>query len=145
MKYLPVAVAALLTLTACGKQGETQEEIEACVGDFAEKYCNYELHEALKLCTPESRKWIAYTASNITDDDLAILRAQDEGAVADVTDIEQSDSDSSAMATVVVSNFMFADSIGKPGRMVDEGTFLLPVVRRNGRWLVNLQSVVKPQ
>jgi len=70
-------------------------------------------------------------ASNVTEADLDILRAQTDGAEAEVIAIFFGQDDTTAVATVHVANIMLTDTIGRPGHMVEEAEYSIPAVFRS--------------
>ena len=46
-----------------------------------------------------------------------------------------------AEAVLRVTNVMLADTLGRPGRIVDEAVFTVKLVRRSGRWLVRMEGL----
>lgn len=125
----------------CASGDKDREEAEAAALAFANAYFNYDFDEAAKFCTEDSRRWLAFAASNVYGADVEVLRNMDTGATADVTDVDFSDGDSTAVATVEVANFMQRDTIGKAGRVIDEAEFALTLVRSDGRWKVRMASL----
>ena len=73
---------------SCGEEGRTYEAIETTAIDFANAYFNYDLVKAQTMVDDQSKKWLRYEASNITEADLELLRMQDEGATVTVDDCE---------------------------------------------------------
>lgn len=135
---LPAAAAAILLSAACNNVSDREMRVREDIGMFANRYFNYNFPEALTLCTPESAKWIRLAASNVTEADLDVLRAQERGAEAEVVSVDFGSGDTTAVATVRVSGFMLADTIGAPGHIVAGAEYRIPAVRRDGRWLVRM-------
>lgn len=141
MKIAACLSAFVCLFAACDRSSEAvKDAITQDVICFAEPYFNYQFNNAVAFCTPESRKWLVFAASNVTEADLDVLRQQAEGAEVEVSSIEIT-TDTTAMAGVDVSNFLLADSIGRPARIEAEGRFILPVVLRGGRWLVRMEGL----
>lgn len=136
-----IAATVILLFVACKNTPEIEDEIRNDIGKFADSYFNYDLHKTLEYCTPESRKWIQYAASNIKERDLVVLRSQEKGAKTEIKDIEISDDDSTAVVKIQVSNFMQTDTIDSPGRMTDNTFYRIKAVKRNGRWLVRMEGL----
>lgn len=141
MKFKQIIAAFIILCSACGNDSDDKETIRKDIGDFATFYFNYNFHDALRFCTPESKPWISFIASNIGEEDLEVLRSQEEGAVADIEEISINSDDSTAVVTVRVENYMKLDTIGHCGTMEKEGIFHLPVVKREKRWLVKMEDL----
>ena len=86
-KWALAALVALGAMSCESRQSACNKEIEKCVEGFSDAYFNYDLAKALEFCTPESRKWIEFLASNIGEADLEVLNAQEKRAQAEVKDI----------------------------------------------------------
>lgn len=139
--FMPLLAGTCLSLVSCndvpnGEKKELDKEVTA----FADAYFGYDFDLALQHCTPESRKWLVYAASNVHEEDLETLRSQEEGTSAEVIDYDF-DSDTTGTAIVEVHRFLQTDSIGQPGRMVDQATFSLPIVHTGGKWTVRMEGL----
>lgn len=145
MKFRILIIAAMILLAACGRNSDNTENIKSDVGEFAKYLFNYDFHNAMKFCTPESRKWILYMASNINEDDLRILRSQENGATVEVSDISTNWTDSTGTATVKVNNFMQLDTIGHSGRILREGIFKFSFVHSGNRWTVRMEGLPRSE
>ena len=107
---------------------------------FADKYFNYDLAGAAGLCTPESGKWIAFAASNVTQEDVDMLNAREESAECSAETVELT-GDSTATAECRVENFLRPDTLGRPAEMTGEAVYAISLVKRNGRWLVKMEGL----
>ncbi len=135
-------VCPLLLLAAgfgCGNAD--RDDAEAAALAFAQAYFNYNFDEAAKFCTQDSHRWLAFAASNVYGADIEVLRNMDTGATVNVADMDFSDGDSAAVATVEVFGFMQRDTIGRAGRVVEEGVFTLSLVRSGGQWKVRMAGL----
>ena len=154
MRYFPAALERLTEQFAKlpGIGGKTaqrlafhllslpQEEAE----EFANAYFNYDLAKAQLMVDEQSKKWLSYEASNITEADLELLRMQDKGATVTVDDSDCFAD--SAIVTVTVNDFLLADSLGSKGRMVDEKTFTIRLVQdANGKWKVRMGGPLRSE
>ena len=121
---------------SCGEEGRTYEAIETTAIDFANAYFNYDLVKAQTMVDDQSKKWLRYEASNITEADLELLRMQDEGATVTVED--------SAVVTVTANNFLLADSLCSKGRMVEEKTFTIVLLQDSSKkWKVRMEGPLR--
>lgn len=135
----------LATGFGCGSGNSDRDKAETAASSFAQAYFNYNFDEAAKFCTQDSRRWLSFAASNIYEADVEVLRNMETGATAEVTDMDFSDEDSTAVATVEVANFMQRDTIGKAGRVIDAAVFALTLVRRDGVWKVRMASLPRSE
>ena len=127
---------------SCGEEGRTYEAIETTAIDFANAYFNYDLVKAQTMVDDQSKKWLRYEASNITEADLELLRMQDEGATVTVDDSECFED--SAVVTVTANNFLLADSLCSKGRMVEEKTFTIVLLQDSSKkWKVRREGPLR--
>lgn len=134
---------ACLVMACGGASRDEKEKIEHEIQGFSEAYFNFRLHDAAGYCTADSKKWIMYFASNITEHDLETLRSKESDATVRVTDIRFNEADSTGTACITVSNAMILDSIGKPGRVADEAEYKLNFVCNNGRYRVRMAGPLR--
>ena len=132
---LIVAVTTTMMMAcAC----EEYEVVANSAKDFAQHYFNFRLKQAATLCTQESKKWIEFRATNITQEDLDVLNSQTDTAVCDIEESEVNGSEATAL--VSVSNFLLCDSIDKSGHMCVQRNFKLSLRKTGDRWLVVLHK-----
>jgi hypothetical protein len=126
-------VALLLLPTGCHDGDEDQ--LKAYADSFSTAYFNWQFAKAQPYCTPESRIWLLFASSQVTQEDVDSLRAQPEGASVKIEDVDY-DSDTSAVVSVTVRNFLPMDTIGKRGPAVERADYLLSVCYRDSLWRV---------
>lgn len=126
---------ACILLFGCSRNERDQraKDIEA----FTYAYINFQMDNAAGYCTPESRLWLSLIASNLTENDLELIRSQEEGPSVQLTDMKEG-SDSTATAFLKISHAVRLDSIGRPARLVESTVIRLQLVKRGERWLVAL-------
>lgn len=127
------------TVTSC-KEDNEEEKIENGACRFAEYFFNCLYKDAMKLCTPESSKWLSYAASNISQDDIDILNSQKDDATCESTDVIMPD-DTTAVVTMKVKNFLMMDSIGVPSKIKESALYTIVMRKRDGRWKAHLDSM----
>ena len=66
--------ALALSLTACSMLRDDDQATAVAV-EWGEAFFNCDYHAAEALCTPESRRWLQFAASNTTQHDLDMLKA----------------------------------------------------------------------
>lgn len=139
-------IVSMLSLTSCNKNNEDQalEEITGTVDEFAEYYFNFDLNGTIKTCTPESKKWLSFLASNIRQEDIDILKAQKEGSWHETGDIIFT-SDSTVNVECKVFNFLKIDTLGRAGSMTEHATYKIPLVKRNGKWKVKMEAPLQSE
>lgn len=125
---------------ACTGRKDGSEQADEAALRWGAAYFNYDLKEAARLSTPESRKWIEFVASNMTEGDVELLRSLDEEPAVELYECVQ-ENDSTWTVGLDVSHFVEPDTIGQPGRLTEEGDFRVTVVSRNGRAYVKMEGL----
>ena len=133
---LMMLVSMLLSSCGDGQHNDSRTVVES----FANAYFNWRFKEAESFVTYESRRWLAFAASQVDSEDIDSLRAMEFAATAEVEDIEEID-DTTSLATVNVMNFLASDSIGKHPRIEAERKFQIPVAFDGKRWRVKLTQL----
>ena len=141
-KNIILAATALMTICACTSDKD-KEEIENTARDFASCYFGCHFDEAIKLCDKESRKWIVFTATNISDDDIAVLNSSEVSPQYDIKEVSVDD-DSTATAIVEAKEYMRASDIDTTAVISPEDTYTFKLRKRGGKWLVSLDMVPTP-
>lgn len=131
----------LLFVTACSNTLE--DEAYQSVQAFADRYFNWQFTGTRRMVTPSSTPWIDYMSSQVRQADVDTLRSMKEGAAVSIDAIEIGDDDSTAHAEVTVSHFLSMDSIGQAGQLKEKAHFDIPLVRHQGKWLVNLSAPLR--
>ena len=141
---LNILFACCTTLTmlvgnsACSS--DNKDQLKNTVDSFSTTYFNWRFPAALKYCTPQSRQWLVFAASQVNKSDVEALRNKQEGASCKIDDIDVKD-DSTATVKVVVSNFLAMDTIGLAPKAIAEKTFHLQATQRQGTWKIVLEGL----
>ncbi len=137
--------ASAFLLIACGlRKGKEEEKALLQARGFAENYFLFQFDEAYSYCTPESKTWIAWKASNINADDLksfnraGVLPEIEIGAFR-----QEAMNDSCASVYCTVYNELASDSLERSGTVISKRVYLLPLVKRNGEWLVKMAGPLR--
>ena len=134
-------ILALFFLVSCGGNGyDDDDTISLSADSFATAYFNYDFEAAARHATPETEKCLRFAASNVIEDDIEILRSQDEGAAVESGDVNRT-SDSTAVLRCKVTNFLKRDTLGRPGHMVSKAYCTFGLVLRGSKWLVDVSSI----
>ena len=128
-------------LSACSSMnGDDQEATEAAI-KWAEAYFNYDFHEAEKYATPESRQWLQFAASNTTERDLQLVQENEGGASVEVNDFFPDANDTLRVVSLTVHDYGSTTMPADSARLVDEGTFTITTVLRDGVWKVRMEGL----
>ncbi len=107
-------------------------------------YFNLDFVGAVPFCTIESKKWLSFISSNISQADVDIIRTQQVGATHEIGEIEHI-CDTFVVANCSVFNFLRVDTLGISGCITEQAVFRIPVVKRNGKWLVKMEGLLQSE
>lgn len=144
--YFTLSTCLLILFHSCSDMPKTKddEEIITVTDNFASCYFNFNFMKAKLFCTPESEKWLKFSASNITQEDIEILNNLPKGASCEPGEIRHIN-DTSAIADCNVSDFLRIDTLGKPGEVTRHGMYKIPVIKRNGKWMVKMEGPLQSE
>ena len=135
--------ALALSLTACSMLRKDDDQATAVAVEWGEAFFNCDYHAAEALCTPESRRWLQFAASNTTQYDLDMLRQQ--AAQVEATEFFPEASDTLRVVELVVRNSVSPTIHGGESAQVEEALFHVTVVKRNGSWQVRMASLPRSE
>ena len=139
-KRWPLVLCLLTGLGAAGCTNKEEEQVNSRAKEFAENYFNLRFDKAYGNCTEDSRKWMAFRASNITEHDLEAVRSAPEEAYVSSTECQQIN-DSTALVRCIVCQALAADSLEQQkGRIDPEAAYLIPLRKEGRRWLVRMEG-----
>ena len=104
-KRWPLVLCLLTGLGAAGCTNKEEEQVNSRAKEFAENYFNLRFDKAYGNCTEDSRKWMAFRASNITEHDLEAVRSAPEEAYVSSTECQQIN-DSTALVRCICRRFV---------------------------------------
>lgn len=133
-------IIAMLSFASCNHPG-SEENLTDTADSFSCHYFNWQYEKAIPYTTKESEKWLRFVASQVHQVDVNMLRSMDEGASCEIGDVTYLQDDSLATVRVDVKNFLCMDTIGTKSHIVNKATFILNMVYKNEKWLVDLNSV----
>ncbi len=133
-----LAILSSLALTAC--ETKDDELVETTSKTFANEFFNLRYGNAATLCTQESRKWLEYSASNVSQDDLDLVNNYPDTATCEVMDISMTDV-SEATVKLKVHNFLDNDSLENKSRICSTAVFSFNLHKENDNWKVVLDAL----
>ena len=136
MRKLLFILSVTLMIACSENDTAKQHHAGSAAIDFAEAYFNFDYAAALTHATHDSKPWVQFVAMGITHDDIEILNELNDCYLV---------SDTSAIASLSVRDYLLADSLGAPLQHRDADNYTLSVVEHNGQWLVKLTDIPRPQ
>lgn len=115
------------------------ENIKSTADDFSYNFFNYRFEKAMRLCTTETKQYISYIATNITEEDIDNLHKKETAAKCEAEDITLLN-DSCAEICCTVTDYYAKDVIGEAGRTINRSEYIIMLVKDNGKWLVKKVS-----
>ena len=134
-----LVLALSLLLAACDMIQNDDNEATSTAVQWGEAFFNCDYHAAEALCTPESRRWLQFAASNTTQQDLDLLKQH--AAQVEATDFFPEANDTLRVVELVVRNSVKPTVAGEEPSQTDKAVFHTTVVKRNGSWLVRMASL----
>ena len=131
-----------LTMASCNAGFEGDDAALDVASQWADAYFNCDFHEAANYATPESDKWLRFAASNTTEQDLQVLQGN---ATATADDYFTVANDTLRVVTLHVRNFLKPAVVGSTPQLQEEGTFLVTVVKRDGKWKVRMEDLPRSE
>ncbi len=128
-----------MTLSACNLDNLTHERAAETAEQWAEAFFHANFERATQYVTPDSRRWLQFAASNITQHEVDLLNATD--AEVEVEDIVSSDQDTLVTAVVKVNNYVAPALLGQQSAVQQEGIFSVTLVEHDGKWLVRMADL----
>lgn len=129
----------MVLFVACGDKSTYDESLEAAAqaDSFATYYFNWRYVDAARFATAESRQALSFVASNVNDSDIVALRQKAKAASVSV-DEPLASSDSTFTISIEASDYLKKGKIGEPAVLTRKGNYELQLVKRDGKWLVNM-------
>jgi hypothetical protein len=137
--FLLLSVAIM---ASCNIGQEGDDVALSVAADWADAYFNCDFHEAASYATAESEQWLRFAASNTTEQDLQTVKG---GATATADDYFTVANDTLRVVTLHVRNFLKPVAVGEPAQLQEEGTFLVTVVKRDGKWKVRMEGLPRSE
>lgn len=132
----------LVCLLACHElTGSPSTDGERTATAWAESYFRFHIKEAVRWTTPESVRWLRFTASNLTERDLSALSSCDNDIEVSIDESSDVVSDTLQTVTLRIDHALVADTIGRPAHLVDDYRMTVVVVRRPDGWKVRMEGL----
>ncbi len=137
--FLLIVAFLVMVLSACNLSKLTHEKAAKTAELWAEALFHADYQEAQQYVTPDSRRWLQFAASNITQHDLDLINATD--IAVETMDIHESDNDSLVTAVIKVSNYVAPALLGQESTVQQEGIFSVRLVEHDGQWHVRMAGL----
>ncbi len=127
-----------LLLLSC--ESDTKEQVNDAAEGFAKEFFNWHYCEAMPYVTAESAEYMKFLATNVTEDDVQMLRSMESGAEINVENCNITDGDSVAYVDMTIENFCHADTIGRPAILHESAKVTLLLMHRGEKWQAVVSS-----
>lgn len=129
-----------LVLLACSEGNQSEQSAKQAAEHFCKAFFEYDLTTAYDLCAHESQSWLQFVATNVSQADLDVVNAQEDGPEVSVGNVRLLN-EKTATADVSVSNFVSMDSLGHMAHLVNEAEYRLTLVVEDGTWKVRAEGL----
>ena len=135
-------VLLIFSLSACNINKEyTQPELIA--EKFASYYFNYDFNKAFSLCTEESKQWITFHVSKISQDELDYKNQHKITSTAKV--VESIYYNDSLVKTTVILNKVIKKSLYNDSVFCESGRTEVTLVKRGENWLIKMEAPLQSE
>ena len=141
MKYYYPLFLTLILASCQLSNNDIADGADRVLNEWADAYFNFDYKKAMEYMTPESGKWIRFAASNITEQDIKFIKAQQLPTQIDICDRQLTEGDSICNATIHVVNFIQLGIDANHNQVIDEDDFKIQLVKRNGDWFVRTEAL----
>ena len=146
MKNLFVIFFLAVFFGACSERDvQDREAAGKCAVEFMEKFFSFKFPEAELLCTSDTRDWVVWYVSNITETDIDSIHRIPNSPKVELQSVVPDSTDTTAVAYCKARDFYCLDSLGQHGRMIDEAVFRLSLVRECGEWRVRMEGPLQSE
>lgn len=138
---LSILIVSLL-LTSC--ETETEKQVERVAFSFIDSYFSWHFEKSAEYVTDDSRKWISFLASNISEEDIAEFNKLRE-------DIDYSCSDTKMLSDTTAEVRVYAHNVVLPMdfkggvTVCKEASYTLSVKKENTKWKVVIDGKLSGQ
>lgn len=144
--YYSFSTILFASCTGYHSSNNDKKEISTCAKKFAFHFFNLDFDSAFLYCTPESKPWIQYRATNITQKDIDVFTTSEYSASVEIEHIKiKEETDSTASVTCKLHDVLFPDSLEKPGKIKSEMLYIIPLINRNGKWLIKMEGPLQSE
>ena len=142
MKHLKLLLATAL-FASCNLSMNDDGTARETAMAWADAYFNCDFHEAEEYSTKESGKWLRFAASNVTEQDLQLLR--ERNAVAEADEYFPVANDTLRVVRLTVRNYLAPKALGEPSQLAEEGHFNITVVKHDNNWKVKMEGMPRSE
>jgi len=129
-------------MVSCNLGFEGDDAALDVAANWGDAYFNCDFHDAANYATSESVQWLRFAASNTTEQDLQTVQGK---ATATADEYFTKANDTLRIVTLHVRNFLKPVTVGSPAQLQEEGTFLVTVVKRDGKWKVRMEGLPRSE
>lgn len=129
-------LSIIILFISCSNQNK--QEAEKTAKKFAESLCNMDYKEAAELSTPQSFPLIHFIASNVTDNNIKMIK---KAGKAKVTILRSNINEKKTIGTVTcqINNYLQIDYLNNGNSMIiNKQKHSFQLVNIKSKWLVNL-------
>lgn len=145
---MKINIASTLLLLASfvfwGCTEKTDEDIiSEDLNAYATAYFNWDFPSANNNASADATKWLEFLSSQLTERDMSAIKTKDELAYVEIENININTNENTAKATIIVTNFLCMDSIGKTPQCCNEAKFEVNAKKKKETWKFDRPQRIK--
>lgn len=138
---LVTLIALILIIPSCRSTNNESKEIREIVDSFAICYFNWQYEKATKYCTQSSKKWLEFAASQVNNQDIEILRNQQDEPTIKLISIDYNELEQIATVQISANNFVESHGFGECPTKRENAIFNLKIVKEENKWKIKMEAL----
>ncbi len=131
----------MLFLLTCCTLSSKEKDLKQTAESFAFNLYSWQLDHAMNQCTPSSKKAIQFLASNLSEQDVALIQAQEAFPEVEVSFDNPQKEDTLVTIYIKVQGALLMKQLGKPLQPTDNAYFSVNMIYRNNEWKADALSI----
>lgn len=131
----------MLFLLTCCTLSSKEKDLKQTAESFAFNLYSWQLDHAMNQCTPSSKKAIQFLASNLSEQDVALIQAQEAYPEVEVSFDNPQKEDTLVTIYIKVQGALLMKQLGKPLQPTDNAYFSVNMIYRNNEWKADALSI----
>ena len=139
IRYL-FSLIMLFILTCCTLSSK-EKDLKQTAESFAFNLYSWQLDHVMNQCTPSSKKAIQFLASNLSEQDVELIQAQEAFPEVEVSFDNPQKEDTLVTIYIKVQGALLMKQLGKPLQPTDNAYFSVNMIYRNNEWKADALSI----
>lgn len=131
----------MLFLLTCCTLSSKEKDLKQTAESFALNLYSWQLDHAMSQCTPSSKKAIQFLASNLSEQDVALIQAQEAYPEVEVSFDNPQKEDTLVTIYIKVQGALLMKQLGKPLQPTDNAYFSVNMIYKYNEWKADALSI----